>query len=244
MGNTDYIVHHSQVLLSTQPGAKVLDFGCGAGEVVAGCVAAGLDAYGCDPYYEGGDLSGRVAAELLAQQRVRRMEGNLIPWPDASFDLVVSNQVFEHVQDLDIAMAEIRRVLKPGGKLLTLFPHKEVWKEPHCGLPFLHWFPERSWLGTLWGAALRTLGLGYFKNNMGRWEWSADFMDWIAKWTHYRSYATLEGMFRKYFTRHEHLEQSFFDYRAADHEWMHALPECVKLLIVRKWAGVVVEARV
>ena len=37
-----------------------------------------------------------------------------------------------------IVLAKISRVLKPGGMVLSLFPDKGVWREGHCGIPFLH----------------------------------------------------------------------------------------------------------
>lgn len=45
-----------------------------------------------------------------------------ISYPDASFDVFVSGDVFEHVPDLDKALAEIARILKPGGMLISSFP--------------------------------------------------------------------------------------------------------------------------
>jgi ubiquinone/menaquinone biosynthesis C-methylase UbiE len=48
--------------------------------------------------------------------------GYAIPWPDATFDLIVSEQLFEHVDDLDRAVAELARVTKPGGWGLHLIP--------------------------------------------------------------------------------------------------------------------------
>ena len=45
-----------------------------------------------------------------------------LTFPDASFDLVLCNELFEHVQDLDLAFREIARVLRPGGRLLSTFP--------------------------------------------------------------------------------------------------------------------------
>ena len=45
-------------------------------------------------------------------------EDGRLDFPDASFDLVVNNMVFEHVEDLDAVLAEIQRVLKPGGRIL------------------------------------------------------------------------------------------------------------------------------
>jgi len=48
--------------------------------------------------------------------------GEDLPYPDDYFDYVASYDVFEHVQDLEEVMNEIWRVLKPGGRLLTVFP--------------------------------------------------------------------------------------------------------------------------
>ncbi len=49
-----------------------------------------------------------------------------IDLPDASFDLVIANHVFEHVRD-EVALCEVRRILKPGGRLLLTVPIIEGW---------------------------------------------------------------------------------------------------------------------
>ena len=54
-------------------------------------------------------------------------DGNTFPFPDASFDSVLCNQVLEHVFNPDDFLKEIVRVLKPGGKLLLTVPF--VWDE-------------------------------------------------------------------------------------------------------------------
>jgi ubiquinone/menaquinone biosynthesis C-methylase UbiE len=46
---------------------------------------------------------------------LRKVDARKIPYGDSEFDLITSTSVFEHVQDLDVALAEIHRVLKPGG---------------------------------------------------------------------------------------------------------------------------------
>lgn len=104
--------------------ARVLDYGCGAGRVVALLREAGINAFGCDVFYEGGDYSDVIFP--AAKPYVLRMEGERIPFEDASFDVVLSNQVFEHVPNLDAALSEISRVLKPGGVALNLFPDRSV----------------------------------------------------------------------------------------------------------------------
>jgi SAM-dependent methyltransferase len=70
-----------------------------------------------------------------------RADGSKIPLPDQSVDLVVFNQIYEHVVDPDAVMAEIRRILKPEGiAYLGLGNRLTLW-EPHVRLPFASWLP-------------------------------------------------------------------------------------------------------
>ncbi|MFO1468925.1 MAG: class I SAM-dependent methyltransferase [Steroidobacteraceae bacterium] len=169
-----------------RPGAdaQVLDYGCGAGQIVTLLRARGIDARGCDVFYEGGDYSAQVQVELLGAAIRRMGEDGTIPFPDASFDLIVNNQVMEHVLDLDRVLSEIARVLKPGGRVLSLFPDRGVWREGHCGIPFLHWFPKRSRPpGSQYAAVLRAAGLGNHKQGKSILHMGEDFCIWLDRWT-------------------------------------------------------------
>lgn len=76
MGLREYC---SNRVASTVPlGGAVLDYGCGAGQIVQSLVARGVDAYGCDVFYEGGDYSGGVPDNLLGT-RILRMQDDKIP---------------------------------------------------------------------------------------------------------------------------------------------------------------------
>jgi SAM-dependent methyltransferase len=119
------------------PGAQVLDFGCGAGEMVGEYRVAGYDAFGCDL---------RVEVET---DHLLRMAGGRIPFADDSFDFVFSDQVLEHVQDHNRAFAEIERVMKPGGISLHIFPAKLKPTESHVLVPLGGLMQQRWWL-TLW----------------------------------------------------------------------------------------------
>ncbi len=122
-----------------QPGARVLDFGCGAGKMVQEYCAAGYDAFGCD------------ISIVDESERLRRIDekNGLIPFADSLFDFVFSDQVLEHVQDHALAFAELARVLKPGGISLHIFPARLKPTEAHVQVPFAGVFQHQWWL-TLW----------------------------------------------------------------------------------------------
>jgi 2-polyprenyl-3-methyl-5-hydroxy-6-metoxy-1,4-benzoquinol methylase len=101
-----------------QSGARVVDYGCGAGLIVKLLRERGLDAVGCDIFFEGGDRLSEIATEELAVT-IFQMEDDKIPFPDNSFDFVINNQVLEHVVDLNAVVAEMARVLKPGATVLS-----------------------------------------------------------------------------------------------------------------------------
>jgi len=60
------------------------------------------------------------------------------PYPDSFFDIIVSNQVLEHVTDHDLFFKESYRTLKDGGYAVHLAPLRHCLYEPHIGLPLFH----------------------------------------------------------------------------------------------------------
>jgi SAM-dependent methyltransferase len=62
----------------------------------------------------------REAAPGSAGVELHLADARSLPFPEASFDAVVSTQVYEYVDDIAAALAEARRVLSPGGRLLVL----------------------------------------------------------------------------------------------------------------------------
>lgn len=121
------------------PGATVLDFGCGRGEMVAEYRQSGYQAYGCDL---------QIANET---EFVRGIDpqSHRLPFEDNLFDFVFSDQVLEHVQRQDQAFSEIKRVMKPGAISLHIFPAKLRPTEAHVFVPFGGLIQNRAWL-LLW----------------------------------------------------------------------------------------------
>ena len=121
--------------------SSILDFGCGHGAMVQAYRLAGLQAFGADVKVE------RPADWLRA---ITAVNGSYrIPFDDEAFDFVYSNSVLEHVEDLDSALSEMKRVLKPGGVSLHFFPPRAKPIEPHVLVPLGGMVRARPWL-LLW----------------------------------------------------------------------------------------------
>ncbi len=197
-------------------GGRVLDFGCGAGTLVAEGRKAGLDILGADVFYSGSDARAEAERAGLLGAAIKEIRDGRLPFPDASFDLVVNNQVIEHVQDLDAALAEIHRVLRPGGTVLSIFPSRDVWREGHIGIPLSHRFRKGSRVRLHYTSLLRALGFGYWKEQASSArEWAADKLAWIDRHTVYRSRREIFRAYDRYFTS-ELREPEYIRFRLRD----------------------------
>ena len=101
-----------------RPGMRLLDCGCGPGTItlgLAGAVAPG-EVVGIDPLANRLGLA-RAAAAAQGVENVRFEQGDMhaLPFDDAAFDAAFVHAVMEHIAEPVAALAEVRRVLKPGG---------------------------------------------------------------------------------------------------------------------------------
>ncbi len=238
MNNYEYCASWVRNAAGDSP-VLALDFGCGAGEIVEALLRCHVDAYGCDVFYEGGDSRRSMKPGLLGV-RVFGMHDGTIPFPAATFDIVTNNQVMEHVDNLDSVLSEIHRVLKPGGRVLSLFPDRSVWREGHCGIAFLHWFPRQSRLRIYYAAFFRIMGFGYFRENKSALQWSRDFCEWLDLWTRYRPRAEIRRMYARYFVNQLHIEEDWLEKKLGARAWLvRWVPRRFRRLLVRKLAGMV-----
>jgi arsenite methyltransferase len=120
----DVVEQRAEVLalLSVQPGERVLDIGSGPGFLVASLA----DAVGPSGGVHGLDPSApmnAVARGVIGDRPwVSIDEGDALalPYPDGAFDAATSTQVYEYVADVPKALAELRRVVRDGGRALVL----------------------------------------------------------------------------------------------------------------------------
>lgn len=105
---------------------RLLDFGCGlAADHRAGAEQAGYEWRGLEVADTRDPITRVGLRERAKDPRLELYDGGAIPFSDASFDAVFSNQSLEHVHDIDLAMREIARVLVPGGVLVGSVSHLE-----------------------------------------------------------------------------------------------------------------------
>lgn len=120
--------------LAPAPTDHVLDAGCGSGAItraIAGRVPQGT-ATGLDRSAQYIDFARRAAAgEGLLNTRFEIGDVTALPFPDASFDVVWSKHLLQWVKEREAALAEFRRVCRPGGRIVACnFDHFGVVQYP------------------------------------------------------------------------------------------------------------------
>jgi SAM-dependent methyltransferase len=210
-------------------GARILDFGCGAGTVVSAGRAAGLDMLGADIFYGGSKARADAESSGLLGSVIFEIREGRLPFPDSHFDLITNNQVMEHVDDLDAVLSELNRVLKPGGMVLSIFPSRDVFREGHIGIPFAHWFRKASRARFVYTWALRSLGAGTWKEQAPtRRQWAIDKLKWIDTYTRYRTRKEIFSAFNRHF-RSELCEPDYIRYRLRDSRSLAPLARLLEL---------------
>ncbi|SCG42667.1 class I SAM-dependent methyltransferase [Micromonospora humi] len=175
---------------AVRAGRRVIDVGTGPGTVAAAALARGARVVAVDAE------PGMLAAARRTATGAGLVGGALprLPFPDARFDAAVANFVLNHVGDPAAALAELRRLVRPGGRVaVTLwpFPHpplQRLWREaidaadvvPPTDLPRLA--PERDFPRTEEGVTglLSAAGLSDAGCATVSWTHRADPADWWA----------------------------------------------------------------
>lgn len=242
MDNYEYLVSWVGRKRPNSGPFRVLDYGCGQGTVVNMLRNQGVDCYGCDAFVQ----IGKAPRDYLLNKgwfgsAILDMPDGKIPFAAESFDMVVNNQVMEHVENMELTLAELHRVLKPAGVLLSVFPDKSVWREGHCGVAFLHWFPKHSISRFYYAAFWRALGFGYHKEKLGSiGAWARNRCQYLDEQTFYRTLPEIHRLFGKYFRNLKHWEASYVRERFGERIRILALiPDGLLVPLVRAAGGCV-----
>jgi demethylmenaquinone methyltransferase/2-methoxy-6-polyprenyl-1,4-benzoquinol methylase len=109
-------------LADPRPGQRVLDLACGTGDLALGAASRGADVIGLDITPGMIALARAAAAKTRTPGRTSWTVGDMmaLPAPAASCDVITAGYGLRNVPDLAGAIAEIHRVLKPGGRLCSL----------------------------------------------------------------------------------------------------------------------------
>lgn len=112
-------------LVDLRPGLTALDIGCGAGfplVELAQRLGPTARVHGVDPWAAAlRRVRHKLAAQGVDHVEVHQAEAEHLPLADASVDLIVSNNGFNNVADLDAALAECARVARPGAQLVYAY---------------------------------------------------------------------------------------------------------------------------
>ena len=123
----------NQGQLDVKPGEKMLDIGCGSGLSLLIARSKGAEVYGveADPNVH------PLAKELGLSIHQGSIHDH--PFPGMSFDLVVLNQVIEHIPEPGLALQVIAGRLAPGGRIILVFPNRSSFYSKIFGPRWINW---------------------------------------------------------------------------------------------------------
>ncbi|HSM70713.1 MAG TPA: class I SAM-dependent methyltransferase, partial [Anaerolineales bacterium] len=104
---------------------NILENGCGVGMYVEHLSPFGGTVIGLEYDFE------RAAEARINSPQILNAAGEFLPLPSSSFDLILSHEVIEHVQDDRAAIREMIRILKPGGRAVIFCPNRGYPFETH-----------------------------------------------------------------------------------------------------------------
>ena len=133
-----FYAKYADTLRPERAGARVLDVGCGVGQVVARLTDAGFEAYGVDV------SEPNIARAAKFSDRCVLYDGKRLPFPDRHFAAVGALNVLEHVDEPEAFIRELARVTESGGKIVLSSPNF------FRVLGFRDYHPKMRGLGNKW----------------------------------------------------------------------------------------------
>lgn len=187
--------------------ANVLDFGCGAGDAIARLRALGyVNVFGYD-VADGRSLLSASPGMDRHNVSVGSLLDMRLPYDDNTFDLIISDQVFEHVQDQARVFQELLRITKPGGHGLHIIPARYAPIEGHINVP-LGGFLQHRWWYKLWAS----LGVrNRYQSGLTADQVADHNAYFVTEATRYISSSCYAVMWKEIGFEYRFAEQEFFD---------------------------------
>jgi ubiquinone/menaquinone biosynthesis C-methylase UbiE len=113
-----------------QQGKKVLDIGCGPGWLVRHYASSGADIYAIDIAHKAVELTQKMLEIYNLKANVQQANAEEIPFEDNTFDFISSSGVLHHTPDMQKAVNEAYRVLKPGCEATISVYYKNILLQP------------------------------------------------------------------------------------------------------------------
>jgi 2-polyprenyl-3-methyl-5-hydroxy-6-metoxy-1,4-benzoquinol methylase len=115
--DSGFFAKYADTLKASEPGARILDVGCGVGQVVARLQTAGFEAHGVDVSQPNVNRARQVT------ERCQVYDGKTLPYPDIYFASAGALNVLEHVEEPEAFIKELVRVVKIGGRVVLSSPN-------------------------------------------------------------------------------------------------------------------------
>ena len=125
----------------TLAGKKILELGAGLGSFTVELTRRGAKVTAVEPGKAWRNIAGIQLAESGSGQILGAV-GEALPFASDTFDLIVSLQVLEHVQNPPKVISELYRVLKPGGQVFLAYENYLGFREPHYDVAWLPLLPK------------------------------------------------------------------------------------------------------
>lgn len=196
---------------------SVLDWGCGRGRAVLSLRKHGYNAFGVEidpkpieramPLFKELGHDHECLSLLSPTCRTKHQ--------DNFFHFTISDQVFEHVRDIDSVAGELYRVMAPGAEGLHIYPAPRKFMERHLLMPLVHWLPKN---------ALRKAFIGFYVliGREPRWK-ELDGSSVAAKTNRYYEYSINCTYYRSFRQMRQVFEKCGFDVESVilDHPKLH-----------------------
>ncbi len=121
---------------------SILEISCGMGGTLVALAQAGAHPVATEFNRDYCHIAKARGARYDLNLPIFNAVGEAIPFADNSFDLAICWDIVEHVQNPAHMLAELRRVIKPGGRVLLTIINRWAWRDPHYHIRGLNWLPR------------------------------------------------------------------------------------------------------